>query len=325
MAEGFEFGDQAPGFPVGVEAAGEEVSAELAAGRAGGDDVPDDHEHRVRDDDDRFLLGGRAAAAAPFPDVPAAGRFGGSPGGGRPPGQLPPGRAAGAGCRGGACRGAVSRRIRGCPGTGLRGGETGGTGDVPGDAGPISQMTAAAVVRPVPGGRWSAVPPGAKGRHHRLGLRVQLRDHRLEMAGVVQAQPAWTSGRDGRRSGRPAPGLLLLRDFAKTRDAEIAGCGLTTASGRPLPDLKTVLGSHTLIHAAEGEFYRDALARACGAVKHRRLSRERTRSRRLDSGKAERDRYRVKLRLGAFGKALGPPWTADEKLAAMAAWLALAA
>jgi hypothetical protein len=32
--------------------------------------VPDDDEDGVADDDDRFLLGGRAAVAAPFHDVP---------------------------------------------------------------------------------------------------------------------------------------------------------------------------------------------------------------------------------------------------------------
>lgn len=48
VADGFELGDQALGFPAVVKAAGEEVSAELVVGRASGRDVPDDHEHRVR-------------------------------------------------------------------------------------------------------------------------------------------------------------------------------------------------------------------------------------------------------------------------------------
>src|ERR1039457_1917430 len=73
VAEGFEFCDEAPGFPVGVQAAGEEVSADLVVGPAGGQDVPDDDEDGVGDDDDRFLLGGGAAVAAPFHDVPWSG------------------------------------------------------------------------------------------------------------------------------------------------------------------------------------------------------------------------------------------------------------
>jgi hypothetical protein len=42
VAEGFEPGDQAAGFSLGVEAAGEEVSAEVVVGPACGQDVPDD-------------------------------------------------------------------------------------------------------------------------------------------------------------------------------------------------------------------------------------------------------------------------------------------
>ena len=41
-AEGFELGDQAPGFPFGVEAGGEVVSTQFVVGLSGGQDVPDD-------------------------------------------------------------------------------------------------------------------------------------------------------------------------------------------------------------------------------------------------------------------------------------------
>src|SRR5260370_27516387 len=70
VAEGLESGDQAAGFAVGVLAASEEVGAELVVGDAAGQDVPDDDEHGVGDDDDRFLLGIGAAVAAPFHDMP---------------------------------------------------------------------------------------------------------------------------------------------------------------------------------------------------------------------------------------------------------------
>jgi hypothetical protein len=68
-AESFEFCDQAAGFSFGVEAAGEEIGAQLVVGFAGGQDRPDDDEDRVPDHDDRFLLRGGAAVAAPFHDV----------------------------------------------------------------------------------------------------------------------------------------------------------------------------------------------------------------------------------------------------------------
>src|SRR5262249_45869106 len=44
--------------------------------------------------------------------------------------------------------------------------------------------------------------------------------------------------------------------FSLDRAAVLAG------AGRPLPALDAILRSHPLVHAAEGELYRDALARA---------------------------------------------------------------
>jgi hypothetical protein len=42
VAEGFELGDEAAGFPFGVQAGGEVVGAEFVVGLSGGQDVPDD-------------------------------------------------------------------------------------------------------------------------------------------------------------------------------------------------------------------------------------------------------------------------------------------
>ena len=41
---------------------------------------------------------------------------------------------------------------------------------------------------------------------------------------------------------------------------KLARCGLLLASGRPLPVLEKVLASHALIHTADGELFRDAIA-----------------------------------------------------------------
>ena len=107
------------------------------------------------------------------------------------------------------------------------------------------------------------------------------------------------------------------------KSSPVTACCVLTASGRPLPTLKGVLASHTLIHAAEGEFYRDAIALACT---RRGIAVRRVRERDVDvellklpvpSGDA-------KARLSEFGKRMGPPWTQDEKLAAIGAWLMLA-
>jgi hypothetical protein len=99
--------------------------------------------------------------------------------------------------------------------------------------------------------------------------------------------------------------------------------GITLASGRALPGLKDILASHALIHTAEGEFYRAALmnaARECGLaimrVKERELYERASAHFRMSAQQLER-------RVTDLGKLLGPPWSQDQKYAALVAWLAL--
>ena len=47
------------------------------------------------------------------------------------------------------------------------------------------------------------------------------------------------------------------------RQYSVVGSAVLLASGRPLPPLSKILGSHALIHAAEGEFFREAFSKAC--------------------------------------------------------------
>ena len=116
-----------------------------------------------------------------------------------------------------------------------------------------------------------------------------------------------------------------VRSFGKSASAhgrKLAGCGILSAPGRALPDLESVLASHALIHAAEGEFYREAIARAC---RRKKIAVSRVRERDVENWTAARvGQAALKSTMAAMGKALGPPWTADEKLATMIAWLVLA-
>jgi hypothetical protein len=105
---------------------------------------------------------------------------------------------------------------------------------------------------------------------------------------------------------------------------DLVAAGLLLASGRPLPALEAILASHALIHTAEGEMYREALRQACRApglalveIKEREVGDLAAAG--LGASPAE-----CKRRLDEWGRALGPPWTQDEKLSALAAWLALA-
>jgi hypothetical protein len=104
---------------------------------------------------------------------------------------------------------------------------------------------------------------------------------------------------------------------------ESVGCGLLLASGRKLPALPEVLASHALIHAADGEHYRDALTRAAvkrdlpvTGVRQKEIWERAASTLRIPSNE-------VRKRIDAAGKPLGPPWTADQKHAAALAWIAL--
>jgi hypothetical protein len=106
---------------------------------------------------------------------------------------------------------------------------------------------------------------------------------------------------------------------------EVVGCGLLVAGGRVLPELRAILASHALIHAAEGELFRDVLRAAARKadlplieVKEKELDAQAPRLLRRTSAE-------LQAQLAAWGKELGPPWTQDEKRAALLGWISLAA
>jgi hypothetical protein len=107
-------------------------------------------------------------------------------------------------------------------------------------------------------------------------------------------------------------------------DFKIACSAVLLASGRALPELEKILASHALIHTADGELFRDSLRAACGACA---LRVEGIREKELFTLASKVLRMQpavLQRQVAALGKALGPPWSQDEKLAALAAWLNLA-
>jgi hypothetical protein len=122
--------------------------------------------------------------------------------------------------------------------------------------------------------------------------------------------------------------LLAIRFLAKQMselDLQIKTCGIVLASGRPLPSLETTLRSHPMVHTAEGELYRQAIAHAakrCGWTCLRIPEREL-----YQRGSAELKIPEAKLknRVTEMGESVGSPWSADEKCAALIAWLAFRA
>jgi hypothetical protein len=115
----------------------------------------------------------------------------------------------------------------------------------------------------------------------------------------------------------------LQADLAEG-DFKIVRSALLLASGRALPELETILASHALIHTADGELFRDGLRAACGVCG---LPVEGIREKELFAAAALKalgvQPAALKRRIAALGKALGPPWSQDEKFAALAAWLTL--
>ena len=98
----------------------------------------------------------------------------------------------------------------------------------------------------------------------------------------------------------------------QSQSHEVAACAVLLGSGKPLPDLGRILASHALIHTAEGEMFRDVLARAAQEFG---LSVTGVREKELDAASLKR--------VDSLGKLLGPPWTQDQKYATVAAMIAL--
>jgi hypothetical protein len=100
-------------------------------------------------------------------------------------------------------------------------------------------------------------------------------------------------------------------------------CGILVASGRPLPELARILASHALIHTADGEHFRAALAEAaagCGLEVLRVPERDVV----ADLAKKARTTpENIQERVASWRRKLGAPWTTDQKLAAAAGWLCL--
>ncbi len=153
--------------------------------------------------------------------------------------------------------------------------------------------------------------PGPKQPYH------EAEGQKLEKARQIVTRYAEEAGRLATEEFR-----TVLADL-KNRGHEVVGCGLLLASGRPLPVLESILASHALIHSADGELFRDAVA---DAAKKHRLNLVRAKEKEVVAQAASSlrlDPADLQSRVAGLGKTVGPPWTQDQKLAAIAAWLAL--
>ena len=114
----------------------------------------------------------------------------------------------------------------------------------------------------------------------------------------------------------------LVRDLRTQGYALVAG-GLCGKEARPLGPLATILASHALIHAAEGEMFREVLreAAADGKIAFTDVPEREAEARCARAVALPVET--VRTHLASIGRAAGPPWTKDQKIAALIAWMCL--
>jgi hypothetical protein len=111
---------------------------------------------------------------------------------------------------------------------------------------------------------------------------------------------------------------------ASDEGAVVRSCAVVVGTFPGGARLESILASHALVHAAEGRLYQGALlqsAESCGlatiAVPRRSI---------WEEGESALGVARDELRqwIDQLRREVGPPWAEDQKLAALAAWIALA-
>jgi len=141
-------------------------------------------------------------------------------------------------------------------------------------------------------------------------------------AQTLPLERARTFVRDSEKRFTKSAGVEL-EAFTRKLDAKLVGAMLAAPPEKQLPPLETILRAHPVIHAAEGELYRRVFGEAAAALGLRPL---RVPPNTLGARLAAALRVtpaKLATRLAILGKASGKPWAAHQKLAALAAWLAL--
>ena len=119
-------------------------------------------------------------------------------------------------------------------------------------------------------------------------------------------------------------GLKELLQNLEERSYRVVGACILLSSGRPLPTLEKILAAHPMIHTAEGEFFRQAfrdgfakLKIPVAGIRERDLAKE-------AEAKFGRSAAKLQTRIAQMGRVIGPPWTTDQKGAALGAFIVLA-
>ncbi len=118
--------------------------------------------------------------------------------------------------------------------------------------------------------------------------------------------------------------ILAQSEQLKERGMIIKSVGIIDSSSRKQVSLPSILASHALIHAADGDHFRNALfvaAEQCGL----RVCRIPAKGLETHAGKyLHLPLKRILGMVDKLGLGKGPPWGADQKKAALLAWTLLA-
>ncbi|HMI92907.1 MAG TPA: hypothetical protein VK509_16140 [Polyangiales bacterium] len=114
-----------------------------------------------------------------------------------------------------------------------------------------------------------------------------------------------------------------LAAFTAPLGAKLVGAGMVAPETKTLPPIEKILKSHALVHAAEGELYRRVFVEAAAAVAKRPTRVPADQLAKRVATALELTAAKLDARLAALGKVSGKPWAADQKQAALVAWLTL--
>ena len=117
--------------------------------------------------------------------------------------------------------------------------------------------------------------------------------------------------------------LRTLAEDLGGRGYRVASVGILDSSGRKGSSLASILASHALIHTADGDHFRKALA---AGAERSGLAVSRVRAQDLEpqaQARLRRPLPRLQEAVKRLGRQVGPPWGADQKMAALLAWLLL--
>jgi hypothetical protein len=134
----------------------------------------------------------------------------------------------------------------------------------------------------------------------------------------------------GRLDGYMAVATRLARDCIRAQSEEvqargfvIRSVGIIDSSSRKQVSLPSILASHALIHAADGDHFRNALF---VAAEQCRLPVSRIPAKELEAHATQclhGPVSRILETVNKLGLGKGPPWGADQKKAALLAWTLL--